>query len=333
MKSGKKLLIFILLMLTIVAVGIVGYLLLLHVGFIDALYMTIITISTVGFSEVAVMSDAAKVFSIFLIFAGLTVVAYGFTSFVTYLFGGELQDTWRKKRMSDKISHLNGHYIICGAGDVGSTVISCLKSTGSAFVVIESNEKRHEELVAEGVLTLNGDATHDETLMKAGIMRAKGIVCTLSSDSDNVFTVLTAKGLNEKIYIVARAVERTAHSKLMKAGANRTISPNEIGGQRIAAAMVRPSMTSFFDIMTRAGDLLLDLEELVISPGSKICGLRLREAKIPQKTGLIVLALKKKNAETFSVNPGADEILEEGDILIALGTSEQAERLKTFVNG
>jgi voltage-gated potassium channel len=311
-------------------IGVTGYMLLLKIGFVDALYMTVIMISTVGFGEMGVMNAAGKLFSIFVIFAGLSVVGYSFTSLVTYFFEGDIKTTWRNKRMTAKISELRGHFIVCGAGDVGYSVIEYFRDNNVSFVVIERDLKRHEELAEENVLTVLGDATHEETLHKAGIDCAKGVVCTLSTDSDNVFTVLTARQLNEQVYIVARAVERTAHTKLIKAGANKTISPNEIGGQRIAAAVVRPSITSFLDEITRAGDILLDLEEVVVVEASKVAGKKLNEAKIPEQTGLIVLALKKRTEKVYRFNPGSGEILEPGDRIIVLGTSQQVDKLQAI---
>ncbi|UOO38501.1 potassium channel protein [Oscillospiraceae bacterium CM] len=332
MHNGRKLALVLSLLLALFVVGVTGYMFFLHVGFIDALYMTVITISTVGFSEVAKMTDAAKLFSIVIIFAGLSIVGYSFTSLVTFIFEGNIKNAWRRRRMSAKISALNSHYIVCGAGDVGHTVIEYFKDSGVDFIVIEKDADRHDELVEESVLTILGDATHEETLHKAGIMQAKGMVCTLSSDTDNVFTVLTARGLNEQIYIVARAVERTAHNKLIKAGANKTISPNEIGGQRIAAAMIRPSVTSFLDVMTRTGDVMLDIEEVIITPQSSIAGKNLSEAKIPEQTGLIVLALKKKDESNVKINPRANEVLGAGDSIIVIGTSDQVDRLEAIVS-
>ena len=294
MKTGRKLRLILLMLAVVFAVGVTGYALLLRVGFVDALYMTVITISTVGFSEVAAMTDAAKLFSIFIIFAGLGVVGYSLTSIVSYFFEGEIKDSWRRGRMTTKINELRNHYIVCGAGDVGTAVIEYFRDNNVDFVVIEKNEKRRDELMEENILTILGDATHEDTLHKAGIDRAKGFVCVLSTDSDNVFTVLTARQLSERIYIVARAVERSAHSKLIKAGANKTISPNEIGGQRIAAAVVRPSISSFLDEITRAGDVVLDLEEVLVGPASRAAGKALSELKIPEQTGLVVLAPEKE---------------------------------------
>ena len=332
MSNKRKFVIIVLAVLVIIMTGVVGYMALLDVGFLDALYMTVITISTVGYGEVGVMTDTAKLFSIFIIFAGLTAVGYGVSTLVSYFFEGELRAAWRKKRMEDKIQGLKNHYIVCGAGEVGRTVIHCLQENNSSFAVIEENEKRVEELEETGILTIQGNATHEDVLEKAGIERARGIVCALPTDSENVFTVLTARQMNEDIFIVSKAVEPSAHKKLTKAGANNTISPNEIGGQRIAALLLRPAVISFLDVITRAGDVTLDLAEVVIPPQSGIAGKKLSEAKIPERTGLIILALKRKDSAKFKFNPGSGEVIRVGDTMVVLGTKEQEDLLDTLVN-
>ena len=328
MQSRRKLTLILLILLIILATGVCGYMILLKVGFLDALYMTVITISTVGYGEVAAMTGAAKLFSIILIFAGLSAVGYGVSSLVSYFFEGELKVAWRRKRMEGKIGELTNHYIVCGAGEVGRTVIKSLREHGSGFIVIEENEKRFAELEQTGILVILGNATHEDVLQKAGIERAKGIVCALDTDAENVFTVLTARQMNESIYIVSKAVETTAHNKLRKAGANNTISPNEIGGQRIAALLLRPSVISFLDVITRAGDVTLDLAEVVIPPQSSLTDKKLSEAKIPERTGLIILALKRKENAKFKFNPGSGEVIHIGDTMVVLGTMEQVGTLE-----
>ena len=185
--NSRKFLLILILIVTVITVGVIGYSKLMGIGLIDALYMTVITISTVGYGEVAPMSEAAKIFSICLIFSGLAIIGYGLTSVFSLFFEGELKDAWRKKRMDAKIARLKEHFIICGAGDVAQTVIERFKENGCSFVVIEKNEDLAEELMREGFLTVHGDATHEATLEKAGIKKARGIVCVLSNDADNVF--------------------------------------------------------------------------------------------------------------------------------------------------
>jgi voltage-gated potassium channel len=330
--NKSKIVTILFMLLGVTMVGVSGYMLLLNVDFVDALYMTVITISTVGFGEVGVMTETAKLFTILIIFSGITVVGYGVTSLVASVFEGEWKAAWRRKRMNAKIQELHDHYIVCGAGDVGRTVIKSLLEKKADFIVIEENEQRAEELEKEGVPTVRGDATHEDVLLRAGIRAAKGIVCTLATDSENVFTVLTARQMNEQIYIVAKAVEPSAHNKLVKAGANNTISPSEIGGQRIATLLMRPLVISFLDVITRAGDVTLDLEEVCIPQTSALNGRTLADVRIPERTGLVVLALKRRDKETFRFNPGSGEVLNHGDTMVVLGTPQQAAGLADMVN-
>lgn len=292
MENKRKFLVIGSAFLLVITTSVVGYSVLLDVSFIDALYMTAITISMVGYGEVGLMTSQAKMFTILIIFSGLGVAGYAFTSIVALFFEGEIKHAWRRRRMENKIKELKEHYIVCGAGEVGHTVIEQFYENKLPFVVLERNLKRVEELKEQGILVINEDATDEEALTKARIQYAKGIVCSLSNDADNVFTVLTARQLNENIYIIAKAIEKNAHSKLKKAGANNTISPNEIGGRRIAAMIIRPSVISFLDIITQADNVVLDLEEVMICSESDIVGKSLREARIPEKTGLIVIAIK-----------------------------------------
>ncbi|MBF7096371.1 potassium channel family protein [Alkalibacter mobilis] len=328
MDSRRKFAVIIITFVVIITIGIIGYMNLLQVNFIDALYMTAITISTVGYGEVAQMTTAAKLFSIGIIFAGLSVAGYGVTSLVALFFEGELKDAWRKKQMESKIKSLRDHYIVCGAGEIGHTVIKSFQESNVPFVVIEKNIKRADELEKEGYLTILGDATNEDTLEQAGIAYSKGLVSTLSNDADNVFTVLTARQMNDNVYIVSKAIDKNAHNKLKKAGADNTISANEIGGRRMASLVLRPSVMSFLDVITQAGDVTLDLEEVTIGEESNLIGQKLFEAKIPESTGLIVLALKRSGKTKLTFNPSSSETLEVGDTMIVLGKEEQVTKLR-----
>jgi len=314
--------------ISVFIIGIYGYSVLLGVSFLDAMYMTAITISTVGYGEIAGMTDEAKIFTVFLIFSGLGVAGYGITSIFALFFEGQLKDAWRKRRMESKIKELKNHYIVCGAGEVGNIVIQQFKENNLKFLVIENNPERVEELKNDGVLIINDDATNEETLVKAKVEEAKGLVSSLSNDADNVFTVLTARQLNPNLYIIAKAIEKNAYRKLEKAGANNTISPNEIGGRRIAAMVIRPSVISFLDVMTKADDVLIDLEEVKIGSESDLVDKSLREAKVPERSGLIVMAIRHKINNKINFNPSSKEVLREGDIMIVLGKPEQVDLLK-----
>lgn len=328
MSRSDRVAIFIFALILIVLIGVTGYRLLLDLSFIDALYMTIITISTVGYAEVSAMTPQAKLFSIVLIIISLGSVGYMFTRIVSSLMEGDIRKAIRRKMMERKISDFNNHYILCGAGETGWHAMKRFQKSNVNLVVIDKDENVVAELLEEGVAAILGDATMDETLLKAGIQRAKGLISSLSRDSDNVFAVLTARELNDKLYIVSRAIDKTSHDKLKRAGANNTISPDEIGGSRMAALMLRPNVISFLDIITHAGEVVLDLEDVVICDNSPIMNQTLREVKIPEKTGLIVLAIKKNNNKKLQFNPHSDEVLEIGDTMIVLGTQEQVKTLR-----
>ena len=329
-KDKKKLAIIITLLLLLITIGTVGYMTISRVSFVDALYMTIITISTVGYGEVGRMTEDSKIFSIFIIFGGISIVGYAFTNIVSIFIEGVLNQAWKVKRMAGKIEKLKDHYIICGAGETGQSVIRSFKESGHSFVVIDKDEDMFEELLDEDILVIEGDATHEDILEKARINDAKGLISSLGTDADNVFTVLTARQMNEDLYIVSRAIEDKSNQKLKKAGANNTVSPNEIGGNRMAGLVVKPSVISFLDTITRAGEMVLDLESATICKGSKMEGKMLREVKIPEETGLIVLAIRKNMCKEFSFNPNSEELLELGDVLIVLGENDQVERLRAM---
>lgn len=316
------------LILSLLLIGTIGYKILLNVSFIDAVYMTVITISTVGYAEVAKMDVEAKIFSIFLIITSLGTVGYLFSSLVSSLFEGDLKLAWRKRKMEKDILKLKNHYIICGAGETGINAIKQFQKTNSDFVVIEKDEEKIEELIEEGVLVIQGDSTSDNILNKARVSSAKGLISALPSDAENVYTVLTARSQNSDLYIVSRAIEKNADLKLKKAGANNTISPNEIGGSRMAALILRPTVISFLDIITHAGDLVLDLEDVIVKEGSSIKGKKLMDSKIPEKTGLIILAIRKEVNGEWIFNPSSNEVLKVGDTMVVLGTEDQVKELR-----
>lgn len=312
----------------ILVVGTLGYVILEGFSLLDALYMTIITISTVGFQEVAELSTAGKVFTMLIILAGLSTVAYALTNVAAFLLEGEFSEILRRKSMENKITTLKDHYILCGAGQTGASVIERFQRQGVPFVVIENNSSKVEDLMGQGVLVVYGDATHEETLQKACISHSKGLITCLANDASNVFTVLTARGMHPTLYIVSRAIDKNSHEKLRRAGADNTISPNEIGGARMASLLLRPAVVSFLDIITRAGEVVFDLEEIVIDKDSRILGKSLREARIPERVGLIVLAIKKRGEEKLRINPGAEETLAEGDKIIVMGKRDQIDSLR-----
>lgn len=234
--------------------------------------------------------------------------------------------------MESSITELKNHYIICEAGETGQNAIKQFKRSSVPFVVIDKDENKINELIENNIYSILGDATQDYILERARIQYAKGLISSLSSDAENVYTVLTARQMNKDLHIVSRAINKHAGEKLKKAGANNTISPNEIGGTRMASLMLRHNVISFLDIITRAGDVILDIEEVVIFKNSSFINKALKQVRIPEKTGLIVLAIKKQDNEKLSLNPSSDEVLEEGDTMIVLGREDQVNELKKIAN-
>lgn len=316
------------LLLLLLLIGVIGYKLLLGTDWIDALYMAVIMISTVGYREATPMTSATKLFSMFMIFGGLAFVGFAVTSLVTFMTEGRFSARWRERRMDNQIAALEKHYVICGAGETGQNVIAQLAAGKVPFVVIDYREDKVRDLHERGILAILGDPTHEAMLEQAGIRRAEGLISALASDAENVFTVLTARYLNKELYIISRAIETHAREKLIMAGADRTISPNEIGGRRMAAMVLRPSIFSFLDIVTYAGDDVLNLEEVTLNSDSHLVDKKLRDARIPQETGLLVLAIKKFRSSAMVFNPSAEELLECGDSLIVLGDMEKVDVLK-----
>ena len=328
MREHRSLLTLFLLFGLLLVIGTTGYHLLLHVSFLDALYMTVNTIATVGFREVAEMNPQAKIFTILMIFLGLGLVGYSLTSVVAFFTEGELRLAIRRNRMENKIRALHKHYVVCGAGETAQNVMSQLSAGKVPFVVVDLREEKIKEFHERGILAIHGDPTHEAALEQANIRQADGLICALSSDTENVFTILTARYLNPDLYIISRAIEPHAHEKLRMAGADRTISPNEIGGRRMAAMVLRPSIFSFLDVVTYAGDDVFNLEEVILGDQSEIKGLALKDARIPDRTGLIVMAIKKNGSRQMIFNPKAEEIIQTGDALIVLGNPDRVDTLK-----
>lgn len=310
--------------------GTLGYMILLKVSLVDALYMTVITISTVGFGEVGTTSDLSELFSVLMIFLGVGVVGYAFTTVVAMLVEGKLVDLWKGSKMDKKISALDEHYIICGSGELADVIIEKFIKENLDFLVITDDRADLDDYSHKNVLVIEGQATEEEVLEKAGISRAKGLIAALPSEVDNIVTVLTARNLNKDIYIIANSTSKSGSQKLMKVGANKTMSAVEISGKRIASLMIKPNIISFLDVVTKVGDVEMDLEEVIVKKGSYLEKKDLIAAQIPNKTGLIVLAIKRNKDKKMLFNPPGNYIFETNDVLIVLGREEQVEKLRNL---
>ena len=232
--------------------------------------------------------------------------------------------------MESKVAKLSNHFILCGYGQTGQIIVEQFLRKKVPFVVIEEDESKVHDLQELGVLAVQGDASTEEELVNAQIAKSRGLISCLASDADNLFTVLTARGMKSDLYIVSRAIERSSHAKLRKAGANNTISPNELGGTRMAALVLKPAVVSFIDLITRVGDVDFDIEEISVHKDSSLANQSLKDTQIREKTGFIVLAVQRQGEKHLRFNPGYNEIINEGDKLIVLGETQKMDSLRAL---
>lgn len=313
--------------LAIYLAGTLGYMLIEGWGLIDAFYMTAITLTTVGFGEVEPLSALGRVFTTLLVFLGVGVFVVGFGIIGEYLLSASLAGEFRKRHIKRMIDKLENHIIICGYGRVGQSAAQALKDSKRPVVILDKSLEKLEAASEEGFLTLEGDASRDEALREAGIERAWGAIVCTGDDSLNLFVVLSARELNPQLYIVARSVEALNERKMRLAGANRVVSPYQIGGRHMANIMIRPHVTDFFDVVTLDNGLEIWVEELVIDAGSPLAERTVGESDIRRKTGVTLVAVLRQGSGS-TVTPDAATRLEAGDELIVLGTREQLAALE-----
>ncbi len=328
MNWEKQILKIVLLLISIITFGVAGLMIIEGWTFIDALYMTIITMSTVGYREVHPLSTAGTVFVITLIIMGVGSFLYIITSTAEYVVAGHLFGALGRRKMKKEIDSLKNHYIICGFGRVGQQVAAELKREGVPFVIIDSNPGSVERCAAEGYLYIQGDASNDEVLKEAGIERIKGLVTATDSDADNVYITLSAKNLRNDIFVVARANIESSEQKLLKAGADRVISPYSIGGRRLASLLLRPTVVEFLDVVMHSTEIELIMEEVVVHKNSPFVGATMADARNRCMTGANILAIKKKGENRMIANPSPEVVIESGDRLVVFGTREQLKELE-----
>lgn len=313
-------------LLFLILIGTAGYAFLEDLSIVDALYMTVITISTVGFGEIKPFSETGRIFTIFLIIGGGGLAAFVISATFDFITSGQWQEYWQQRRRLNVIKTLSQHVIVCGFGRVGRHVSDELKAEGIPFVVVDPDPDRVQHAENRGYLTLKGNAAREDILTLAGIHKARGMVVAVNSDAENVFIVLTARSLNESIYIVSRANYEDSEPKLLRAGANRTIEPYLIGGKRMVTMLMRPSVADFLDEVAHAGGLELVLEQIKILPGSFLDGKKIAESGISANFGVTVLACRAASGK-FLTPPGPNTLLV-GDLsIIVLGTREQLKKL------
>jgi voltage-gated potassium channel len=314
--------------LLVLVVGTIGYLL-LGFGPLDAMYQTVTTVSTVGFREVEELSPVGKVFTMVLILFGVGAALYAFGVLIETFIEGSLNELVGRRRMEQSLASMRDHVIICGWGRVGRAIAEEVRLAGRDFVVIEQDEAL---LAGESVVWVIGDATEDHVLREAHIERASSLVAAVNEDAANSFIVLSARALRPELFIVARARSQESVDKLRRAGADRVVNPQSIGGARMAAFVLRPHVAEFLDVVMQEGSLAFRLEELAVTERSPIAGKTLLDTRLRERTGALVLALRHADG-TFNTNPPPDTEIHAGEVVVAMGTETELEALTDLVAG
>lgn len=311
----------------VIGLGTAGYTLIEGWPVFDALYMTVTTVTTVGYREIYPLSLAGRVFTLLLILLGVGTLFYVLGNFARFVLEGELQYVFGKYRSGGKVKTLSDHYIVCGYGRMGKQICKELSAKPVSVVIVDKSPDMIAAAQREGFIAVEGDATQDYVLMQAGIDRAKGLVSVVDGDAENLYIVLTARGLNKNLYIVARAGEEGSEQKLMRAGANRVSSPYLIGAMQVAQVLLRPAVVDFLELATKSEHLDLQIEEITIEKGSSFDGKTPCQCGLDQDRGLIVVGVKRRSGH-LDFNPGSQVMLGEGDTLIVLGKPQSLKALE-----
>lgn len=320
-----KLKIAILVLLAIFIIGTIGFHFIEKWSLIDSFYASITTLSTVGYGDFAPSTTVGKLFAVFIIIFGVGMMFYSLVLVAETFIEARLRNLLGRGKLEKIIGKMNNHYIICGCGRIGFLICRELAVEKVSFVVIDNNSEVIQKVQDEGFVYCKGDATQDKTLMEAGIKRAKGVVCALPTDAENLYVILTAKELNHNIFVVSRCEDEASEHRLVRAGAERVMSPYTQGGVRMAMAILRPAMLDFIEITSRRQSLELRMEEISINPGSQFVEGSLEKSGIRKYYGLIIVAVKKDSGKMI-FNPAADYIIAAGDRLIAMGEDENLRK-------
>jgi len=318
--------------LAILAFGTAGFVLIEHYPLFDAFYMTLITITTVGYGEVHPLSHAGRVFNSFLMFFGVTVMFLAVGAVTQTVIELELNQYFEKRRTKGMIDKLQDHVIVCGYGRVGRGAAEELAKANVGFVVIDRDEDRVERVMKAGMLGVLGDATHDDILREVGIGRAKGLIATLASDADNLFLILSAKALNARLHLSARVDEETSEEKMRRAGATFVLAPYKSTGHRMAQALIKPHVQQFIDFTAGGAGPDVCIEQLSISSRSPFADHTLGRMNVQRDLGLIVLALRKADG-SMTFNPTSEQTIGAGDHLIVMGETQGLRKLEQMLTG
>lgn len=316
--------------LVVIVLGTLGYIVIEGWPAFDAFYMTVTTVATVGFQEIHPLSTSGRAFTVVLIISGVGTLFYLLGNLARLLLEGELRAIFGRYRTEGRMKAVTNHYIVCGYGRMGKRICKEFRAKPLPFVVIDKNPDVIASLQREGLMAVEGDATQDDVLIRAGIERAKGVVSVVNTDTENLFIVLTARGLNKDLYIVARAGDEGSEHKLMRAGANRVSSPYHIGGMQMAQAVIRPAVMDFLELATQSEHLDLQMEELTVEQGSRFDGRTPYDCGFSEDPGLVLIAVKRMLGH-LEFNPGSKVLLAKGDKLIVLGQPESLKRLESVI--
>ncbi len=313
-------------------IGTVGFVVIDNFPPFDAFYMTLITMTTVGYSEIHPLSHAGRVFNSFLIFFGVTTIFIAMGAMTQTIIELEFGDAIGKRRNKRMIDKLKDHYIICGFGRVGRGAAKELLHAGVPFVVVDINPERVERAMMSGMLAVAADSTRDETLREVGIERARGLVAALATDADNLFVLLSAKGLNQRLFVAARAAEEGAEDKMRRAGANAVFAPYAITGHRLAQSLLRPHVVQFLDFTTKDVGEDIAIEQVRVAESSEMVARTIREMQLRKVVGVIVMAIRRSDGEMI-FNPPADTAVRGGDYLIVMGKPDNLSALENLLAG
>ncbi|MBI5740667.1 MAG: potassium channel protein [Nitrospirae bacterium] len=317
------------LILGVISFGTFGYSLVEGWDLFDSFYMTVITLTTVGYMEVHALSKTGRAFTTVLILTGVGTMLYSLSVGAKILLEGEIREILGRRKLSKKIEKLDNHYIVCGYGRMGRIICRELSQYNAPFVIIEKGPEVFSSLDKD-VLSVQGDATQDIVLKEAGIEKARGLISVLSTDADNLYVVLSARGLNPKLRIVARASDEGAEQKLFRAGADNVVSPYFIGGLRIAHTILKPAVVDFIEFATKSGNIELQMEEVRVKGDSCIVDKTLDECGIRKDLGIIVVAIKRETGE-MEFNPKSTSVIRKGDTLVAMGETRHLKALEELV--
>lgn len=317
----------VLLLAFVVLAGTAGYVVIEGWGWWDAFYMSAITVTTVGYREIHDLSFAGQVWTVALLFSGVGSALYVFTLLATIVVEGGLPERLRKRRQARMLTLIKDHFIVCGYGRIGSIIAAQLQQQNIPFVVVERDPARLQAAMMDGLLAVQADASHEDVLKRVGIENARGLIAAVGTDAENVYTVLSARVLRPDIFIVGRAEGEDASRKLMRAGANRVVSPYQIGAVQMAQTAIRPAVVDFMTLATSSDNLELAMEEITVAVGSSLVDRSLLDANLRQRFGVIVVAIQRQDRH-MDFNPEPDTAIRAGDKLVVLGRPHSLRRLE-----